>query len=217
MNKNIELRIYELLGIKIFRKMAFCLYKILGFPFTIFMSKENRKNFYNAPNNYNMKKGHGIKDLKDFKKWLLFNAGIHVYGLFSCTFTLMMGSILVSTIIAAVINAYCIMLQRYNHIRINQTIEKWKLREKKQKDAILKEMEQENVISNNFVHKIVDKRDKEVTITFEEFLQKATLSQLKDYKEILQYYNYVKQVDESTQIDSEISLEKRKYLRIENR
>ena len=63
--KNIELRIYGFLGVKIFRKMAFGLYKLFSFPFTIFMSKEERKEFYRASNNYNMKKGHGLQDLRD--------------------------------------------------------------------------------------------------------------------------------------------------------
>lgn len=43
--KNIEMKIYELLGVKVFRKMVFTFRDILLFPLTIKMSKEEKRNF----------------------------------------------------------------------------------------------------------------------------------------------------------------------------
>lgn len=83
--KNIELKIYELLGVKTIRKLVFKLFYISIIPYTRHMTREERYNsIYNTPSNYNMKKGHGIQDLRDFKKQLLFNAGIHTIGLIAC-------------------------------------------------------------------------------------------------------------------------------------
>ncbi len=82
--KNIEMRIYELLGIKIFRKMAFGLRYVLLFPKTLKMSKEERKEFYNARSNYNLGKVKSLEDVKKFKKWLYKNAAIHIFGLLLC-------------------------------------------------------------------------------------------------------------------------------------
>lgn len=54
-SKNIEMRIYELLWFKVFRKMAFGLRDILAFPLTIRMSKEARHNIlYKSASNYNL-------------------------------------------------------------------------------------------------------------------------------------------------------------------
>lgn len=129
--KNIELKIYELLGIKVFRKMAFELYKAIGLPFTIFISKEARRKIYSSPSNYNMKKGHGLQDLRDFKKMLLLNTSIHIWALSLCLphfFKVITGTAstlaTINNLIPIVINLYCIMLQRYNFIRINEVIKK---------------------------------------------------------------------------------------------
>lgn len=39
-NKNLEMKIYELLGVKIFRKMAFALAYILSLPLKLTMTKK---------------------------------------------------------------------------------------------------------------------------------------------------------------------------------
>ncbi len=69
--KNMEMRIYELLGIKIFRKMAFGFCYILLFPKTLKMSKEERKEFYkefhNFRSNYHLGKVKSLEDVRNFK------------------------------------------------------------------------------------------------------------------------------------------------------
>lgn len=130
--KNIELKIYELLGVKAFRKLVFKLFYISIIPYTRHMTREERYNsIYNTPSNYNMKKGHGIQDLRDFKKQLLLNAGIHIFSLIACipSFLNVIGGTAtlfttIQTLFLVTINTYCIMLQRYNQIRINQVIKR---------------------------------------------------------------------------------------------
>ena len=143
-NKNIEMRIYELLGVKVFRKMAFGLRDILAFPLTIRMSKEERHDFLcNSASNYNLGKVKSLEDVKKFKKQLFINSGIHVWALSVCLpnfLKVIGGTASLSTAIINLtcigINLYCIMLQRYNGIRINQLIEKMTPRYERQKDAI---------------------------------------------------------------------------------
>lgn len=228
--KNIELKIYEALGIKTFRKMAFGLYKMVAFPFTIFMSKEERKDFYNMPNNYNMKKGHGLQDLRDFKKWLLVNACIHIWVLYNCMpafLNVVSGTASLSTTIfnlsAVGINCYCIMLQRYNHIRINQVIKKMEPREEAKKSELKEELIKEDSLLNEHTYKVVNKRDKEKDITFEELLETATYEQLKQYCDYLSYFKAINQMIEeqqsyySSEKQSTISvpLQKNKTLKLE--
>ena len=228
-NKNIEMRIYELLGVKVFRKMAFGLYKILGFPFTIFMSKEERKKFYSTPNNYNMKKGHGIQDLRDFKKMLLLNTCIHIWALsnlipefsniFSSSASL---STTIGTLIAVGINCYCIMLQRYNHIRINQVIKRMEPREEAMKSKLKDELVKEGSLLLEHTYKIVDKKERETSITFEDLIANANIEQLKQYREYLAHFQSVNQSMQENgfysaehQVAVSIPMEKHKTLKLE--
>lgn len=71
-----------------------------------------------------MKKGNGLKDLKDFKKCLYFNSGIHICVLIICIINLFIRSFIIQ-IPFIILNLYCLMLQRYNYIRINNIIKKY--------------------------------------------------------------------------------------------
>lgn len=113
------------------------------------------------------------------------------------------------------INLYCIMLQRYNQIRINQILKKGEGREQRQKDLVLKKIENEKELTEYLNHKIVDKNE-ELNISLEEFLQVATLEQLKKYKESLEYIkNLSSQELETTLTEREFPLEKGKTLKLE--
>lgn len=162
--RNIEKKLYETIGIKTFRKMAFCLYKILAMPILIFLSKEDRQEYLTLPNNYNMKKGNGIQDLKDFKKWLLFNASFHTWGLYRCIkhiTAMILGSTAIGyqilMIMPILINVYCILLQRYNLIRIHEAEEKYErlqeLRYKRMEKIIRKS---ENELSVERINELID-------------------------------------------------------------
>lgn len=136
---NFEKKTYELLGVKKFRKLAFKTREIFFYPFTFRMKKEDRKKmFYNTPDNYVMKKGNGMQDLKDFKKHLYTNAIIHLIALLVLSDNIikvfngqMPFGYTLATISLVGINSYCIMLQRYNYIRINHVLEKAKAKENK--------------------------------------------------------------------------------------
>lgn len=203
--KNIELKIYEFLGVKQFKKLIFIFIKILAFFVALFMTKEKRKKFYyrlyNQPSNYVMDKGHGIQDMRDFKMMLLFNASVHIWSLYimkSNLFNLINGNVtLFESIIilqVALINCYCIMLQRYNHIRINNVIERMKPHEEIKKNILKEELTKEDSLLNEHNYKILNKHDKEKDVTFEELLNNASYVQLKQYRDYLLYFKEVNQI-----------------------
>lgn len=152
-----EKKTYELLGVKKFRKLAFKTREIFYYPFTFRMKKEDRKKMcYNTPDNYVMKKGNGMQDLKDFKKYLYTNAIIHLIALLVLSDNIikvfngqMPFGYKLATISLVGINSYCIMLQRYNYIRINHVLEKAKSKENKENKTSTKNYknDQEMVLS----------------------------------------------------------------------
>ena len=85
------------------------------------------------------------------------------------------------------INLYCIMLQRYNGIRINQLIEKMTPRYERQKDAIKEELRKEDSLLKEHTFKIVDRNKKEKKLTIDEIINTASLSQLTEYRKKLEY------------------------------
>lgn len=205
--KNIELKIYELLGVKTFRKLVFKLLYISIMPYTRHMTREERYNsIYNTPSNYNMKKGHGMQDLRDFKKQLLFNAGIHIFGLIACipSFLNVIGGTAtlfttIATLFLVTINTYCIMLQRYNQIRINQVIKKGEHLEEAKKNKLKEELIKEDSLLSKQIYKVVNKREEEKNITFEELLENATYEQLKQYRDYLSCFKKIDQITKGQQ------------------
>lgn len=154
-----------------------------------------------------MKKGHGIQDLRDFKKQLLFNAGIHIFSLITCipSFLNVIGGTAtffttISTLFLATINTYCIMLQRYNQIRINQVIKKGEHLEKAKKNKLKEELIKEDSLLSKHIYKVVNKREEEKNITFEELLENATYEQLRQYRDYLSSFKKTDQVMERQQI-----------------
>ena len=147
-----------------------------------------------------MKKGHGIQDLRDFKKMLLLNTCIHIWALsnlipkfpniFSSSASL---STTIGTIIAVGINCYCIMLQRYNHIRINQVIKRMEPREEAVKSKLKDELVKGDSLLLEHTYKIVDKKGRETSITFEDLIANANIEQLKYYREYLAHFQNVNQ------------------------
>ena len=223
-NKNIEMRIYEMLGVKTFRKLAYKLVYLISFIFIFSKSKEERINLvYRSPSNYNMRKGNGLQDLKDFKKMLFLNAAIHTFALFrrlSEFFDVINGvsDFSLISLLAVFINLYCIMLQRYNHIRINQILKKGKGREERQKVKLLEELKQEQSLPKNLSFKIVDKRDKNLNMTFEEYIESASLEELKAYKKALEFieeeYKYLNFL-EKYEVDNKVQISKNRFIKVD--
>lgn len=201
MNKkrqNIELKIYELLGIKFFKKMFFLIRDVVYKIMFLKKSKEELKDIiYNNLSNYNLGKGKNFEDIKNFKKKLFFNAGVHIIGLLLCIpdfIKVISGTAILSTTIInltfIILNLYCIMLQRYNGIRINQLIEKMTPRYKKQLDKIKEELKKEDSLLCEHTYKLVNKKVEEKSITFEELIDNSSIKELKRYRSLLEQFNY---------------------------
>lgn len=137
------------------------------------------------------------------------NASIHTFGLFLCIVDLLLGGADVFFIIMTLINIYCIMLQRYNIIRLNKVIKKFYPKYEHQKEEIKKELIESNKLLKEHTYKIVKETKKEVKereVTFEELLNNSSLSELKAYRESLKYFKCAETIDENrTEYDFPIS------------
>jgi hypothetical protein len=190
-----EMKFYEAIGIKHFRNAAFGLRNALYFPFTIFKSKEKRKEMYNYLNsiktNYNFGTVRSLEDIKSFKKQLAINASIHTIGSVSCISSLAhqfstsypnTGAIITSGVCLA-INIYCIILQRYNQIRINDLIKKMTPHYLRQKNKEREEVRKKDAtlpIGHTFT--LVDKKGNEEAITIDELIENANMEDLRRLK-----------------------------------
>lgn len=130
----VETKIYELLGIKKFKKAVFKLEKIIH-------RKDKEKNI-----NYHVKDSRSKKSVNSFKKFLYYNGIIHIknllIGIPSITIMALLNVKLIFLIPYAIFllkDVYCVMLQRYNWIKINEFEEKLNSRQQK---MIKKETEQ---------------------------------------------------------------------------
>lgn len=110
-----EMRLYELLGIKIFRKIVFKLEHLIHW-------KDKRQNInYHLPHN-------NVDSMDKFMKYLFYNGSIHarntigigIYFMVSLccgkAFYWIDGLLL----LLMIKDIYCVMLQRYNYLRIKQ-------------------------------------------------------------------------------------------------
>ena len=119
-----------------------------------------------------MKKDGNIKDLEEYKKQIKTNTLIHSASLLfaipviisACFSSISLFSSL-ALILFVPINIYCLMLQRYNYIRINKVINKFNNRnniEIKEKEHIKKE--QINTINKNYINNNVLEYDTNINI-----------------------------------------------------
>lgn len=154
--KNKEMKLYEKLGVREFRWLAFSLRKVFLYPFTIGMSEAERRNFFNSPDNYNMGYTRNLKEIGAYKKNLFLNAGIHVFSLLYCIKGFIDYPYLITVPLLALpiaINIYCLMLQKYNYIRIKQFTERIKSRNEKVNQPEETEPQKEIVASKNASNK----------------------------------------------------------------
>jgi hypothetical protein len=167
-----------------------------------------------------------LEDVKNFKGELFSNASIHLFGvlvLIPNYIDIICGTLaiptLIITLIAGGINLYCVMLQRYNCIRINQLIKKMTPKYEKQKDAIKEELKKEDSLLLEHTYKIVGKKQRETSITFEDLIANANIEQLKLYRE---YFAYINQSIQENglyhidhQVDISVAMGKHKSLKLE--
>ncbi len=228
-NKTMEMTIYEMLGIKTFRKMAFALRDTLNYPATIGMTKEERKRYlYKSPSNYNIGKIKRIEDLERFKKMLYLNAGIHIVGLSLLIPDYMRmaegtASIQASTyyVTLGLINSYCIMLQRYNYIRLNILLKKMKKHFDKDNNGIREELRTIEASLPYHTFSSIDENENETSTSFEELITNADRKKLEEYRQFLErVIECNREIQESEfnwgddQIEMDLPIEKRKNLRL---
>lgn len=118
--KTTEEKIYEGLGVKYFKRF------VIWIQFIIFkLSKTNINKRFQFGSNYFISGG-SIKKLKRFRFGLLFNTIVHAWGLFCCISSVLTGvtgtGAIINLAVCTLINIYCLMLQRYNNIRLERTI-----------------------------------------------------------------------------------------------
>ena len=137
----IEKKIYELLGIKVFRKLVFTLEKFLHI-------KDKKKNI-----NYHLKQKN-LSSIQDFKKYLFYNGSIHIRNLIRGIIIIpimllfSINTIFIISLIALLIkDLYCVMLQRYNWIRICETEKK--LQAHRERKIAKEEIKEYNSIKEN--------------------------------------------------------------------
>ena len=121
-----KLKIYEMLGVKQFRALTFKLEKLVHIK-----DKKQNRNYHINPDSGKSLINCTIDEMEDFKKKLYYNGSIHVKNLvmlaIASLIILIVPSfnkyLLILNLILAIKDAYCVMLQRYNCIRINSVIE----------------------------------------------------------------------------------------------
>ena len=110
------------------------------------------------------------------------------------------------------------MLQRYNGIRINQLIEKMTPRYERQKDTIKKELRKDDSLLLEHTYKIVDKKERVTSITFEDLIANANIEQLEQYREYLAINQAIQENEfysDEQQVDVSMPMEKHKTLKLE--
>lgn len=147
-NKQFEINLYEHLGVRQFQKLVFKLEKFIHF-------KDKQKNI-----NYHVKSDN-IDDLNSFKKFLYYNGAIHVRNAIGVTALIILQPLffskwtLVYLVPSLIKNLYCVMLQRYNYLRINKVIEG---REKQIDKRVEKRKESFSEAANKQLINIKDKQ-----------------------------------------------------------
>lgn len=163
-----EQKLYEFLGIKKFRILIF---KIVGFilylPLKIkFGSVEAKQIIKDAltmqtGSNYRIGKGFNLNVLRRHKKMLFINTIPHAISLYATLDFMLNSQTLFSFLFGipwSLMNAYCIMLQRYNQIRINKVIKKFEGKEKREIEETKKVILEES-------------KGEDITLTLEKFLK----------------------------------------------
>ena len=159
--EKIELKIYQFLGVKQFRALTFKLEKLVHIK-----DKKQNHNYHINPDSGKSLINCTIDEMEDFKKKLYYNGSIHVKNLIFLAITSLVILIvptfnkylLILNLVLAIKDAYCVMLQRYNYIRISNTIDKRKCRLKSKVEKTTNQIvKQDNLEITKFNSMSVDK------------------------------------------------------------
>lgn len=145
--KKLELKIYEFLGVKQFKKAVFMLEKIIH-------KRDKGKNI-----NYHIKNSNDRESVDSFKKYLYYNGFIHTKNLITgipiIVFAILCGQnllFLISLILFLIKDVYCVMLQRYNWLKISEFEKKLEIRDEKKID-----LSQKNFAKKEIKIKMIEK------------------------------------------------------------
>lgn len=177
-NRKIETKIYELLGIKQFRKAVFKLEKIIH-------RKDNGKN-----TNYHIQ-SNTVDSIGEFKKYLYYNGAIHtsnlIKGIPLLTLMYLFNLRVLPIALLSVLlikDAYCVMLQRYNWIKLSE------------KEKLLKERQEKKILNN-----------------YNQY-SKQLLCDLKENKVINYQYDYSKNMTGKIEVDNSTQMREKGKTRI---
>ena len=138
--KKLELKIYEFLGVKQFKKAVFMLEKIIH-------KRDKGKNI-----NYHIKNSNDRESVDSFKKYLYYNGFIHTKNLITgipiIVFAILCGQnllFLIPLILFLIKDVYCVMLQRYNWLKISEFEKKLEIRDEKKIDLSQKNIEKKEI------------------------------------------------------------------------
>lgn len=183
MKKNKEMGFYEKLGIKKFRSMVINFYYLStylsGFLFGRKTSyKEHKRTAREVPTNYFIGRNINYEKIKKFKIAIYFNSAIHIYalasiikGIVSLGIEITLSEIILCSIFA-ILNVYCLMLQRYIYLKINRTL------------SIIKNASERQSKESEHVLKETNNKQNEHT-----YKQSNQLESLKEYREFLTNLN----------------------------
>ena len=219
-----ELKVYEKFGVKKFKEIVLKIRDILATLFLPGDSKQEKiEKIRNKNTNYNIGNVSKLDNVKKYKNKIFFNAGLHILSFILClpTFSKMIlgtASVFSSTVITicAILNVYCIMLQRYNYIRVSDLEKRMAPREERKKEKIKKEIKLDDSLFLDHTYKISDKKDRCNFVSIDELIENASLDELKLYRAYLLYYKFVEENkidDENVQISLPIT--KNKTLKLE--
>lgn len=145
--KKLELKIYEFLGVKQLKKAVFMLEKIIH-------KRDKGKNI-----NYHIKNSNDRESVDSFKKYLYYNGFIHTKNLITgipiIVFAILCGQnllFLIPLILFLIKDVYCVMLQRYNWLKISEFEKKLEIRDEKKID-----LSQKNFAKKEIKIKMIEK------------------------------------------------------------
>lgn len=134
------MKIYEFLGVKQFKKAVFMLEKIIH-------KRDKGKNI-----NYHIKNSNDRESVDSFKKYLYYNGFIHTKNLITgipiIVFAILCGQnllFLIPLILFLIKDVYCVMLQRYNWLKISEFEKKLEIRDEKKIDLSQKNFEKKEI------------------------------------------------------------------------
>ncbi len=173
---NIELRIYELLGVKVVQKIV-----LVNAKYILHAMKGNE-----TPGNYFIGKL-TYENMNVYKKGIFANSAIHVLGALLCIAKLFP---VVSTayIVGAILNLYLVMLQRYNYIKLKRVMNTIKPRYERRREELKNDILETDSKIKEHEYSVMTSKDNEKVIDIDTIINKSSLDDLKKMSKFLKNF-----------------------------